>query len=52
MQLYLDSNGAAPKAIDDQIEKATALMDRIDLKDFSVCQFSNPGMLRNSIAVL
>ncbi|KAF3957151.1 hypothetical protein CMV_017806 [Castanea mollissima] len=38
-ELYSDSNGAAPNAIDDQIEKATALMERIDLKDFSVCQF-------------
>ncbi|KAM4070581.1 hypothetical protein ACB094_12G175900 [Castanea mollissima] len=38
-ELYSDSNVAAPNAIDDQIEKATALMERIDLKDFSVCQF-------------
>ncbi|XP_050258936.1 ATP-dependent DNA helicase 2 subunit KU70 isoform X4 [Quercus robur] len=46
-ELYSDSNGAAPKATDDQIEKATALMKRIDLKDFSVCQFSNPALQRH-----
>ncbi|KAK9997082.1 hypothetical protein SO802_021768 [Lithocarpus litseifolius] len=46
-ELYSNSNGAAPKATDDQIEKATALMKRIDLKDFSVCQFSNPALQRH-----
>jgi ATP-dependent DNA helicase 2 subunit 1 len=52
LQLYSDSSGATPKATDDQIKKATALMKRIDLKDFSVCQFSNPGMLHNCMVVL
>ncbi|GMY32211.1 ATP-dependent DNA helicase 2 subunit KU70 [Fagus crenata] len=46
-ELYSDSNGATPKATDDQIKKATALMKRIDLKDFSVCQFSNPALQRH-----
>lgn len=32
-----------PLATDDQIQKAAALVKRVDLKDFSVCQFSNPG---------
>lgn len=30
-------------ATDDQIQKVAALVKRVDLKDFSVCQFSNPG---------
>lgn len=42
---YVD--GAAPRATDDQIKKAAALMRRIDLKDFSVCQFSNPALQRH-----
>ncbi|XP_062170512.1 ATP-dependent DNA helicase 2 subunit KU70 [Alnus glutinosa] len=46
-ELYSDSSGATPKATDDQIKKATALMKRIDLKDFSVCQFSNPALQRH-----
>lgn len=45
VQLHSDSNGTAPCATDEQIKKAAALMKRIDLKDFSVCQFANPGML-------
>lgn len=32
-----------PLANEDQIQKAAALVKRVDLKDFSVCQFSNPG---------
>lgn len=46
-ELYSDSSGATRKATDDQIKKATALMKRIDLKDFSVCQFSNPALQRH-----
>ena len=45
LQLHSTSNVAAPCATDEQIRKAAALMKRIDLKDFSVCQFANPGML-------
>lgn len=44
MQLHLDANFAAPHATPEQIEKAKTLMKRVDLTDFSVCQFSNPGM--------
>ncbi|XP_020574084.1 ATP-dependent DNA helicase 2 subunit KU70 isoform X2 [Phalaenopsis equestris] len=39
--------GGAPRATDDQIKKASALLKRIDLKDFSVCQFSNPALQRH-----
>ncbi|XP_042986605.1 ATP-dependent DNA helicase 2 subunit KU70 isoform X2 [Carya illinoinensis] len=46
-QVYSYSNGATPKATDDQIMKAAALMNRIDLKDFSVFQFSNPALQRH-----
>jgi len=31
------------KASSDQIKKAADLIKRVDLKDFSVCQFTNPG---------
>lgn len=37
----------APRATDDQVKKAAALMKRIDLKDFSVCQFANPALQRH-----
>ncbi|KAG7995248.1 hypothetical protein I3843_01G098900 [Carya illinoinensis] len=46
-EVYSYSNGATPKATDDQIMKAAALMNRIDLKDFSVFQFSNPALQRH-----
>ncbi|CAH2042696.1 unnamed protein product [Thlaspi arvense] len=42
-QVHSDVNAATPRANDDQIKKATALIRRIELKDFSVCQFANPG---------
>lgn len=35
------------RATDDQIKKASALLRRIDLKDFSVCQFSSPALQRH-----
>ncbi|XP_010537714.1 PREDICTED: ATP-dependent DNA helicase 2 subunit KU70 [Tarenaya hassleriana] len=37
----------APRATDDQIKKASALMKRLELKDFSVCQFANPALQRH-----
>ncbi|KAF7837085.1 ATP-dependent DNA helicase 2 subunit KU70 [Senna tora] len=36
-----------PKATDDQIKKASALIKRVDLKDFSICQLSNPALQRH-----
>jgi len=39
----MDPYFRTPHASDEQIKQATAMMKRIDLKDFSVCQFSNPG---------
>lgn len=38
-------------ASDEQIKKATAMMKRIDLKDFSVCQFSNPALQKHYAAL-
>lgn len=38
-EIHSDENNETSRANDDQIKKATALMRRIDLKDFSVCQF-------------
>ncbi|KAK1438286.1 hypothetical protein QVD17_04093 [Tagetes erecta] len=42
-EVHADTSGV-PLATDDQIQKAVALIKRVDLKDFSVCQFSNPAM--------
>jgi ATP-dependent DNA helicase 2 subunit 1 len=33
----------APRATDEQMKKASSLLKRIDLKNFSVCHFANPG---------
>ncbi|KAI7725815.1 hypothetical protein M8C21_031772 [Ambrosia artemisiifolia] len=41
--LHADTSGV-PLATDDQIQKAAVLVKRVDLKDFSVCQFSNPAL--------
>ncbi|KAG2323931.1 hypothetical protein Bca4012_038285 [Brassica carinata] len=38
---------AAPRASEDQLKKASALMRRLELKDFSVCQFANPALQRH-----
>ncbi|KAJ9549708.1 hypothetical protein OSB04_022251 [Centaurea solstitialis] len=41
-ELHSETTGNMPSATDDQIHKAAALMKRVDLRDFSVCQFANP----------
>ncbi|KAM5569893.1 ATP-dependent DNA helicase 2 subunit KU70 [Rosa sericea] len=46
-ELLMGSDAAAPHASDDQISKAAALINRLDLKDFSVFQFSNPALQRH-----
>lgn len=46
-ELHADVGNATPRATDDQISKAKALMKRVDLKEFSVCQFSNPALQRH-----
>ncbi|XP_004296683.1 PREDICTED: LOW QUALITY PROTEIN: ATP-dependent DNA helicase 2 subunit KU70 [Fragaria vesca subsp. vesca] len=46
-ELLMGSYAAAPHASDDQITKASALINRLELKDFSVFQFSNPGLQRH-----
>ncbi|PRQ38078.1 putative DNA helicase transcription regulator SAP family [Rosa chinensis] len=46
-ELLMGSDGAACHASDDQISKAAALINRLDLKDFSVFQFSNPALQRH-----
>lgn len=45
LQVHSDATAGAPRGSDDQIKKAAALIKRIDLKDFSVFQFANPGKL-------
>ncbi|THU73084.1 hypothetical protein C4D60_Mb04t19080 [Musa balbisiana] len=46
-RLHRTDDAIEPRATDDQIKKASALMRRIDLKDFSVCQFANPALQRH-----
>ncbi|KAB2600363.1 hypothetical protein D8674_010634 [Pyrus ussuriensis x Pyrus communis] len=46
-ELHTASNDAPPRANDDQIRKAAALIKRFDLKDFSVFQFANPALQRH-----
>ncbi|RAL48350.1 hypothetical protein DM860_005774 [Cuscuta australis] len=50
-ELHADSE-SLPHATDEQIKAASALLKRIDLKDFSVCQFSNPGKMRNPLDII
>uniref|UniRef100_A0A0E0LHX9 ATP-dependent DNA helicase 2 subunit KU70 n=1 Tax=Oryza punctata TaxID=4537 RepID=A0A0E0LHX9_ORYPU len=45
-EVHLTSDDA-PCATDEQIKKASNLLRRIDLKNFSVCQFSNPALQRH-----
>ncbi|ESW14598.1 hypothetical protein PHAVU_007G001600 [Phaseolus vulgaris] len=44
---YSDTSGMVTKASSDQIKKAADLIKRVDLKDFSVCQFTNPALQRH-----
>ncbi|ONK67364.1 uncharacterized protein A4U43_C06F19410 [Asparagus officinalis] len=46
-ELHTAVDCVAPRATDEQIEKASNLLRRMDLKDFSVCQFSNPALQRH-----
>ncbi|KAJ0982399.1 hypothetical protein J5N97_010654 [Dioscorea zingiberensis] len=47
MQLHMTVDADVPHATDDQIKKASVLLKRMDLKDFSVCQFANPALQRH-----
>ncbi|KAG5235386.1 Ku [Salix suchowensis] len=46
-EIHSNTNAGAPRATDDQILRAASLIKRIDLKDFSVFQFANPGLQRH-----
>ncbi|XP_010273410.1 PREDICTED: ATP-dependent DNA helicase 2 subunit KU70 isoform X2 [Nelumbo nucifera] len=46
-EVHMNVDSVAPRATDDQIQKATALLKRLDLKDFSVYQFANPSLQRH-----
>ncbi|OMO92530.1 hypothetical protein COLO4_17513 [Corchorus olitorius] len=46
-QIFPDTEDDAPEADEEQIQKAAALIKRIDVKDFSVCQFANPALQRH-----
>ncbi|GAB2295814.1 ATP-dependent DNA helicase II subunit 1 [Dionaea muscipula] len=50
-EAHMDTSLTMPYASEDQIRKASAIMKRIDLKDFSVCQFSNPALQRHYSAL-
>ncbi|CAI9117358.1 OLC1v1018735C1 [Oldenlandia corymbosa var. corymbosa] len=45
--LHVETDALAPRTTDDQAQKAAALVRRVDLRDFSVCQFSNPALQRH-----
>ncbi|XP_051149788.1 ATP-dependent DNA helicase 2 subunit KU70 [Andrographis paniculata] len=46
-ELHTDKNPVAPRATDDQIKSASSFVKRVELKEFSVGQFSNPGLQRH-----
>ena len=46
-KLHITKDGLAPRASDDQIDKAAAMMRKLELKDFFVYQFSNPALQRH-----
>lgn len=46
-KLHMTTNGSAPRASKEQIENAVAMMRKLELKDFSVYQFSNPALQRH-----
>ncbi|KAL2928045.1 ATP-dependent DNA helicase 2 subunit KU70, partial [Bienertia sinuspersici] len=46
-QLHMDATFTTSHASDEQIKKAAALMKRVDLRDFTVCQFSNPALQKH-----
>ncbi|KAK4421555.1 ATP-dependent DNA helicase 2 subunit KU70 [Sesamum alatum] len=46
-ELHTDTNPMAPRATEDQIKSASSLVKRVDLKNFSVCQFANPALQRH-----
>lgn len=49
LQFHISDDAAVPRASDDQIQKASALMKQINLEKFSVLQFANPGAVQSSI---
>ncbi|XVE53098.1 hypothetical protein DITRI_Ditri02bG0177300 [Diplodiscus trichospermus] len=46
-EIFPDTEDDAPRADENQIKKAAALIKRIDMKDFSVCHFANPALQRH-----
>lgn len=46
-ELHMDATFSTPHASDNEIKKATTLVKRVDLRDFSVCQFSNPALQKH-----
>uniref|UniRef100_A0A1D1YVZ0 ATP-dependent DNA helicase 2 subunit KU70 n=2 Tax=Anthurium amnicola TaxID=1678845 RepID=A0A1D1YVZ0_9ARAE len=46
-ELHLDDATISSRPTVDQMEKAFTLVKRINLKNFSVCQFSNPALQRH-----
>ncbi|VVA91592.1 unnamed protein product [Arabis nemorensis] len=46
-ELHSKPGVAVPRASDDQLKKASTLMRRLELKDFTVCQFANPALQKH-----
>ncbi|KAF3325247.1 ATP-dependent DNA helicase 2 subunit KU70 [Carex littledalei] len=45
--IHTAPESVAPCATEEQIKKGSTLNKRIDLRDFSVCQFANPALQRH-----
>uniref|UniRef100_A0A803KXF9 ATP-dependent DNA helicase 2 subunit KU70 n=1 Tax=Chenopodium quinoa TaxID=63459 RepID=A0A803KXF9_CHEQI len=45
--LHMDVTFTTPRALNEDIQKAAVLMNRVNLKDFAVCQFPNPALQKH-----
>ncbi|KZV52069.1 hypothetical protein F511_36064 [Dorcoceras hygrometricum] len=46
-ELHTEANPITARATDDQIKSVSSLVKRVDLRQFSVCQFANPALQRH-----
>ncbi|XP_021714074.1 ATP-dependent DNA helicase 2 subunit KU70-like isoform X2 [Chenopodium quinoa] len=46
-ELHMDVTFTTPRALNEDIQKAAVLMNRVNLKDFAVCQFPNPALQKH-----
>eukprot|EP01018_Ginkgo_biloba_P006362 Gb_35352 [translate_table: standard] len=46
-KLHMTTDGPVPRASEEQIDKAAAMIKKLELKDFSVYQIANPALQRH-----